>query len=261
MNGIRLRSGLVVAALLAAGCGAGTGLSTPTAPPDGPVANPPTTQPPQEKPAAEARALPSFPFDKFSKDKDGESADPCNLAFVGTEGQILEAAKKAGWLGADPINAWTALKMVNAALRHKPYPTAPMSPLFLFGREQDISLQIPYDDVAVRDHFRLWETAMKDKLGRPVWAGAGTKDIAIKLEPGTSKTSHQIDPNIDEEREVIVATFLQSGLVEKTYRIPGIGHRFDGVNGSGDPYYTDGMVAVIELKDFPAQEPKKKKRK
>ena len=161
---MRMRSGLLLAALLAAGCGGlSTGTPVPTAPgsetPGDPAATP--DQPPGT-PAAGERAVANFPFDKFSKDKQGDTADPCNLAFVGTAGQILDAAKKGGWLGADPVTAWSSLKMITAALRHKPYPTAPMSSLFLFGRDQDIALQIPTQDVAVRDHFRLWETAIRD---------------------------------------------------------------------------------------------------
>ncbi|MBM3270516.1 MAG: LssY C-terminal domain-containing protein [Candidatus Sericytochromatia bacterium] len=252
--GLRIRSGLV--ALLLAGCGASPA-AAPLAP-GKPIDAPAAPAKPPEVPAADERVLKAFPFDKFTKDKAGDLADPTNLAFVCTEPQFREAARKAGWLGADPINAWTSLKMVSAALRHKPYPTAPMSLLYLFGRSQDLSWQIPTDHVAVRDHFRAWETAFRDGHGRPVWVGAGTKDIAIKLEAGTNRTSHQIDPKIDSEREVIVASFVQTGLVERTYRIPGIGHRFEGVNSSGDPYFTDGLVAVIEFKNFPVADPKKK---
>ncbi len=259
MYGNRLRLEIGLAALLTVGCGAmtATGPAPGAGPP--PIAPPVTPAQPPETPANEDRVVTSFPFDKFTKDKGGDLADPTNLAFVGTEAQFKEAAKKAGWLGADPINAWTSLKMVTAALRHKPYPTAPMSLLYLFGRSQDLQFQIPTDDVAVRDHFRAWETAFRDKVGRPVWIGAGTKDIAIKLEAGTSRTSHQIDPKIDSERDVIVASFLQTGLVERNYRLAGIGHHFEGVNGSGDPYFTDGQVAVIEFKNFPTPDPKKKK--
>lgn len=199
-----------------------------------------------------------MPFEKFSKTKNGDTADFVNLIFVGSELQIQVAAKKGGWLGADPINAWNSLKMVSAALRHTPYPTAPMTALFMFGRDQDIALQIPTDDVAVRDHFRLWETGIKDKLARPVWVGAGTKDVAIKLEPGTNKTSHQIDPKIDLEREIIVGSFERTGLIAASYKLPGYGPH-EGMNGTGDRFFTDGQVAVLEVEDFAVPDPKKKK--
>jgi hypothetical protein len=268
MNGFRLRV-LLLAALLSAGCGAisgpsgvdpGGGPGTPGGSPGTPgvPANPANPDKPDEIPPADARTLRNWPFEKFTRDKQNDQADPCNIAFVATEGQLREAARRAGWLGADPINPWTSLKMINAALRHKPYPTAPMSDLFLFGRKQDLPFQIPTDHVAVRDHFRLWETAVRDKQGRPLWIGAGTKDIAIKLEAGTNRTSHQIDPKIDDERQVIVESFKKTGLVALSYQVPGIGKRFEGVNGSGDPIWTDGMVAILELKAFPASEPKKK---
>lgn len=192
---------------------------------------------------AQPLALPTH-----TKTKSGLLGDPVNLAIAGTEEEVLLAFTKAGWVGADPVNVKSAIKMAFAAITFKPYDTSPMSDLYLYGRVQDHSFQKNAYSVHTRDHLRIWKSELKDKLGRPFWAVAATEDVAIKWDPATKASSHQIDPFIDDQRALVENYLKGTGLVADSHRYQSLPEGYRGVNGSGDGYTTDGQVVVLELK-------------
>ena len=65
---------------------------------------------------------------------DGLPGDPVNLALVGDLAQLRAAFTAAGWTGADRLDSQVSWGMVRAFLLNRPYPTAPFSSLYLFGR-------------------------------------------------------------------------------------------------------------------------------
>ena len=85
-----------------------------------------------------------------------------------------------------------------------------MSPLFLFGRQQDFAYQQEVDgNPAKRHHVRFWRTPDDWLLpgGRRVdWLAAGTFDRAVGFSLFTLQVTHKIDADTDVERDHIVAT-------------------------------------------------------
>ncbi|MFM9709683.1 LssY C-terminal domain-containing protein, partial [Streptomyces galilaeus] len=80
-----------------------------------------------------------------------------NLAFQGERAQVEAAMAAAGWIPADPGGLGSSWRIIVSTLRRRSYPTAPVSPLFLFGRMQDLAYQQEVaGSPAQRHHVRLW---------------------------------------------------------------------------------------------------------
>src|SRR5262249_30566629 len=78
---------------------------------------------------------------RFTLTGDGLPGDPVNLALVGTLDQLRAAFTKSGWVEAEPLNIKTSWRMAQSFVLNRPYPAAPFSTLYLFGRGQDIGFQ------------------------------------------------------------------------------------------------------------------------
>ena len=77
---------------------------------------------------------------------DGLPGDPVNLVLIGTLQQLCDAFATAGWSTADRLGVASSWRMIRSFLLNAPYPTAPFSTLYLFGRRQDIGFQEPIDN-------------------------------------------------------------------------------------------------------------------
>src|SRR5262245_49107520 len=82
----------------------------------------------------------------FTITGDGMPGDPVNMVLIGTGQQLNAAFAKAGWFTADPLGAASSWRMIRTFLMNAPYPTAPFSSLYLFGRRQDFGFQEPIGD-------------------------------------------------------------------------------------------------------------------
>ena len=60
------------------------------------------------------------------------------------------------------------------------YRTSPVSPLYLFDRQQDLALQKIRGTVDERNHLRLWLAPVRVN-GKSVWVGQISRDIGVKL--------------------------------------------------------------------------------
>ena len=93
----------------------------------------------------------------FTTTGDGLPGDPVNVALVGTLQQLRAAFGTLGWSEADQLGLASSWGMVRAFVLNSPYPTAPFSTLYLFGRGQDIGFQKAIDDSPrKRHHVRFW---------------------------------------------------------------------------------------------------------
>ena len=177
----------------------------------------------------------------------GTPGDPVNLVLVGTRSELLGEFRAAGWSVSDPITARSALRIGFSVAFNRPYPAAPVSDLYLFGRAQDVAFELAVGPSArSRHHVRFWEAGTNSN-GRPVWVGAGTFDVRVGRSPATGRLTHRIAANVDAERDTILAALRESGtLIEEhlwSRSAPAVGR-----NGEGDCYYTDGGVGVGVLK-------------
>ncbi|MFZ0854127.1 MAG: LssY C-terminal domain-containing protein, partial [Hyphomicrobiaceae bacterium] len=53
-----------------------------------------------------------------------------------------------------------------------------------------------------------------------------------------------IAPNIDAERDLVIAELSRTGVLMQIYQVGGIGPTINGRNGEGDRYFTDGEITV-----------------
>lgn len=195
---------------------------------------------------------------RFTRANDGLPADPVNVIVLGSEAALRAAFAKAGWHEADPLTPRTAWKMAVAFVRDAPYPEAPFSRLFLFGRTQDIGFEQPIGrSPRQRHHVRFW-AAHADELPDPLnagywtrkqrvdrsgdlmWIGAGTKDTGFGLAALTYQITHAVDPYVDEERDYILSSLQGAGCVEDVAQ-------FDSGTFEVRKYRSDGKITVLTL--------------
>lgn len=194
--------------------------------------------------------LPDY-FLSRTKTGDGILGDPVNLSIIGSEEDIHAVMIQAGWTKADPITLRSSLGIILSTIKHKPYPAAPVSDLFLFNRKQNFAYQMEVDGSASRrHHVRFWKVPDGWSLptGKKVdWLAAGTYDRGIGLTSSTLQFTHRIDQNVDKERDFIIESILYidndvSIDVIKEFVIP-----YKDENGGGDTIETDGDMPIVNL--------------
>ncbi len=82
---------------------------------------------------------------------------------------------------------------------------------------------------------------------RPVWLGSATFDKSVGLSTYTGQVTHEIDPDIDAERDYFSTSLTNAGMVEAIYLVSGVGPTLNGRNGEGSRYYTDGEIRMLTL--------------
>jgi len=181
--------------------------------------------------------------------KSGKPGDMVNFVLVGTRAQVQKALETADWEPVDPNVQDAITHAIQDVLQHRAYSQMPMSPLYLFGRPQDMGYAqgIPLEIMQNRDHFRLWEAPWLTSEGQTVWVGAGTHDTGFERDPAGQMT-HSIDPAVDNEREHIVDSLKQAGVVKDVRYLTPKEPLLKGLTATGDQFHSDGRVAVIELK-------------
>jgi hypothetical protein len=200
---------------------------------------------------------------RFTITGDGLPGDPVNLALVGTFQQLRVAIAAAGWSEADRLGLASSWRMVRAFVFKSPYPSAPFSTLYLFGRGQDIGFQKAIDNSPrKRHHIRFWALSLahaEDTVGtarfwlssdrpaeneRVLWVGAGTRDTGFSLTQLTFQITHATDSDTNVERDYIITELTKNRVigVVTSYRA-GQHLPSERVNH----YITDGEVAVASL--------------
>jgi hypothetical protein len=199
----------------------------------------------------------------FTISGDGLPGDPVNLALTGTLQQLRNAFATAGWSEADRLGWASSWRMIRAFVFNSPYPTAPFSTLYLFGRGQDIGFQKAIDDSPrKRHHIRFWALSLaraEDALARAnfwlntdrppddtrvLWVGAGTKDTGLSLTQLTFQVTHATDSDTNIERDYIIAELRSNRVIDDvtSYR-PGQHLPMERVNR----YITDGEITLATL--------------
>ena len=175
----------------------------------------------------------------------GRQGDAINVAFIGTEEELHRMFAAAGWYAADPITLKTSVRIAADVVLHKPYAHAPVSDLFVWGRRQDAAFEQPVgDSPKQRHHVRFWCSPEVDRSGEPLWLGAATYDERVELSRTTGGITHKISPEIDNERNKLVTDTARVGALDGYYWVERFHRNRQGRNGGGDPYVTDGRLAV-----------------
>ncbi|HEY5811158.1 MAG TPA: LssY C-terminal domain-containing protein [Terrimicrobiaceae bacterium] len=188
--------------------------------------------------------------DRITHTADGNPGDPLNIALVGSESQIIRAMTAAGWYPADPNTFHSSLRIVVDSVFRRPDHYAPVSKLFLFDRKQDLAFEQPIgNSPPQRHHVRFWRSD-KSENGRPLWIGATTIDKSVGLSHTTGEVTHHIGPDVDVERIRIVDELEKVDWAHTVIWEDNFHHRLEGRNGGGDPWHTDGRLALIVLRDL-----------
>ena len=178
----------------------------------------------------------------------GIPGDPINIGLVATEEEVHKAFLAAGWFPADPITLESSIRIAGSTVLHRSYDDAPVSSLYLWGHKQDVAFEQPVgDDARRRHHVRFWRSETCDDNGRPLWLGAATFDARVGLSHTTGEITHHISPNVDAERDKILGDLTQAAAVKDVEWIAGFHNNLTGKNGGGDPYETDGRLAVATM--------------
>ena len=171
--------------------------------------------------------------------------DPLNVALVGTQAELIGAFARAGWRQPAPLGLRTDLGIGESVVLDRPDPTAPVSRLYLFGREQDIAFEQEVGSSArQRHHVRFWRDDAAGDGKRPLWLGAASFDRGVGLSHTTGQITHHISPDLDAERDHVLASLAAAGQLEVEYQVSGEGPTLVGRNGGGDAYFTDGEIDV-----------------
>ncbi|GAA1780414.1 LssY C-terminal domain-containing protein [Agromyces lapidis] len=190
-----------------------------------------------------------------ARTSDGLLGDPVNLAFDGDEVQLHAAMRAAGWTRADDVTVASSWRIVASTVTGRSYDEAPVSPLFLFGRQQDFAYQQEVEgNPAKRHHVRFWRTPDGWLLpgGRRVgWLAAGTFDRAVGFSLFTLQITHKIDADIDVERDHIVATVLGANPQATVDVLDDFSTGYHSRNGGGDSISTDGGLPVLDVSEVP----------
>ena len=184
--------------------------------------------------------------------KDGIPGDPLNVALVGDEARVQAVMQAAGWHAADPLGLRSDVKIAADTVLHRSYADAPVSNLYLFGREEDLAFEQPVgNDPRRRHHVRFWRAEKTDSAGRPLFLGAVTFDLRVGLSHDTGQVTHHIAPDVDAERDRLIRTLTDTGSVADTRYVDDFHTIRTGRNGGGDPWHTDGRLAVATLTEPP----------
>jgi len=144
----------------------------------------------------------------------------------------------------------SVIETARAFLFRDAFLTSPVSPLYVFGRREDVVVQKARSTINERVHARFWLTPFTFE-GRRIWIGQVSRDIGVRLTGQTwNLTTHKIGPDVDFDRSYLLQDLFMSGFVERYGYVDGVGIASEAAprrNLTGDPYYTDGLRAVVFL--------------
>jgi LssY C-terminus len=194
---------------------------------------------------------------------DGLPGDPVNIALVGTLQQLRAVFAALGWTEADRLGLASSWGMIRAFVLNSPYPSAPFSTLYLFGRGQDIGFQKAIDNSPrKRHHIRFWAlspTRARDTWGaadfwlnakrppddeRALWVGAGTRDTGLSFTRLTFQVTHATDSDTNAERDYIVGELRKHRSIEAEQMYQAGEHL---PSAHVNHYITDGEVILASL--------------
>jgi hypothetical protein len=179
-----------------------------------------------------------------------DNGDPLNIVVVGQGLDALFSFIGRGWKLDEPFDLHSIYRTIQAFLFRSEYLNAPVSPLHVFGRPQEVALQKARNTVSLRNHLRLW-LAPFTVDGQQVWVGQISRDIGIKLTTQVwYLTTHRISPSVDQDRFYLLQDLIMSGAVSRFGFVQGVGVSSmpdPRANLGGDPYLTDGLRLVVFL--------------
>ncbi len=178
--------------------------------------------------------------------KTGTPSDITNLLFLGSEEEINRAFTAAGWTTSDEFNSTTAYNTAMALAQDRAYRQGPMSVLLLDEHPPHVSYQKNLNTFAKRHHLRVWHVS-EPWMTHQTWMASATHDVGIGLSKQSTRLTHLVDANVDNERSKVINDLVFTNCVDAVQLIDRPHVPRSTRNGSGDRLFTDGRIAVIQL--------------
>lgn len=202
----------------------------------------------------------------YSTTPDGLACDPINVGVIGTKKELVKLMTEAGWYVADKRTPKTLVRFAISIIFRKPYPQAPFSSLFLFGRKQDLGFELPVDNnPRHRHHIRFWGVTDTDDpeylqhayfwkrhhrsplRGKILWVGAASLDTGLGIIRHNAQITHMIHHDTNAERDFVVKELKATKLVKKSRTIR-IGAPYQLRNRVITGYMSaDGRMTICEI--------------
>lgn len=178
--------------------------------------------------------------------KPAKASDEPNLLLLGTEVELTAAMEAAGWSQAGQLSRQSKFEVFRALAEDRGFKEAPVSMILLEGRPPDLVFEKLNNTFAARHHLRLWRRPGTLR-GQLVWVGAATHDTGISFSEENHTFIHTIDSHLDAERAKVVNDLLFTGLVKGLSLVDRPDAPTSGRNATGDPFVTDGRMAVLQF--------------
>ncbi len=173
----------------------------------------------------------------------GEAQEPISLILVVPDNCLASDMAKAGWTFATPIEPSSVFLIAKAALFNDEYLSAPMTPSFYDEHPHDFGFEKPTSANSVRErhHARFWLTPYQTTEGRVI-VGTASLDTGIKW-----GVTHSIAPDIDTERDTLVADLTNAGVITSQQTIRHFVSPVLGQNFTTDFFFTNGDAVLLTL--------------
>lgn len=187
-------------------------------------------------------ALPYWSYSQRQK----QPMDLVNLIFVGSRQSLETAFSAAGWSGSRSNSLWAGFGAIRALAERNPDAGAPMRTLLLDGAPPSLCLQKSLNTFEKRHHLRIWQRD-DEWRGQQVWASSATQDIGATFSMRPFGFTHEIQNQVDLERDKVVSDLEYTGCVSSVTYV----RRRQPVRESGQDYRrgvsSDARVAVVAL--------------
>jgi undecaprenyl-diphosphatase len=183
---------------------------------------------------------------KYTETLLGNAQEPLSFIIIAkNDRQLIDLFEQAGWELADNVSISSAAKLARAALWKESYPKAPMTPDFWNANVHNFGFEKATDsnNVRTRHHARFWKTNYITENGYMFYVGTASFDSGVKW-----VVTHQINPDIDTEREFLFNDLQKTGITTNVEKRQFVGPKL-GSNFSGDLFFTDGKLYLISVKE------------
>ena len=178
---------------------------------------------------------------------EGKPVDVTNVMLIGTQSEVDQAFRAAGWADAANLSASSGLQAFGAVMFKQGYDRAPFSTLYLSKRVPDLTFQKQLNTFAKRHHIRIWKVG--NYQGQDVWLGAATHDIGMGVDRKGVKPHwyHTVDTRVDRERDKIMDDLLFGGKVKAYCMVERPEMPKKNLTPAGNSRDTDGRMLVLAL--------------
>jgi membrane-associated phospholipid phosphatase len=178
----------------------------------------------------------------------GKPQEPISLIFIGTQAALERSFGAAGWTEAQKLSLASVAEVVRVSLRHQADPAGPVTPSFLAEQPNTLAFSQPVGTTfEQRHHIRIWQTQVQTTDGQRLWLATASFDKGFELGSTTFLPTHQIAPDIDNERDYVATSLQSMGTVQKSMTIQLVPPEF-GYNFAGDVFFTYGKAILLWLR-------------